>query len=369
MPPLPSDHPISADRAEEVWREDLTAVLLSATVVAGLFLDGWNHLNLQDGRLGSFFTPWHGLLYAGFTANAMWVISRNQHLWRADLRTNPAFHQVGRFHFRYPYALAGVVLVFTGMVGDLIWHTVLGEETDVARVIAPFHIILFLGASLLIAAPLRSAWYAPAVYPYHGGFVRLLPALLSIALLTASASFLFQWLSPFMEWTVTELDAVARIAPPPGQPGLQTTMAARVVLADILFVAPILLAMRRWSLPMGTATLSFGLVAFAMSALTSFDLVATCLGAVIGGVATDLAIRLTARNATSTRMFVVAVVAPLACWPAYFVLLRTVYDARWPVDFFLGASFLAALVGLVLAFLTGLPDAPEADEVAPASVT
>jgi len=49
------------------WREDLITSLLATTLVAGLFLDGWNHINLQNGALGSFFTVWHALLYTGFT--------------------------------------------------------------------------------------------------------------------------------------------------------------------------------------------------------------------------------------------------------------------------------------------------------------
>jgi hypothetical protein len=353
----PEDLPITPERIREIWREDLVAVLLSSTVIMGLFLDGWNHLILQKGRLGSFFTPWHGLLYAGFAANAAWVVSRNKHLWTKGVPTNPAFFAVGRFRLRYPYAVAGIGLVFFGMVGDLVWHTVLGEETDVARVIAPFHIVLFTGAALLIAAPLRSAWHAPAVYPHRGTFKELLPPILSVALLTAAGSFLFQWLSPFMDWTATSLGSLTGIAPQ--GPGLQTAMAARVVMADILLLAPVLLALRRWSLPWGTATATFTVVALAMTALTSFTYVGTALAALLGGAAADLVIERTRNCATSTTMFAVAVVVPLVCWPSYFVLLALVYDAHWPVDFYLGLSCLCAMAGLTLAFFASLPSFSE----------
>lgn len=339
--------------SQRIYREDAIAALLSVTVVGGLFLDGWNHLNLQNGRLGSFFTPWHGLLYAGFSANAMWVIYQNQHLWRADIPENPAFHRVGRYRLRYPFAMAGLLAVLAGMVGDLVWHTLFGEETNVARVIAPFHILLFLGAVLLIAAPLRSAWYAPFAYPRKITFVRLFPVVLAIALLTAAASFMLQWISPFMEWTASTPRSLD-IVPPDGAAGLQTIMAARIVLANVVFVTPILLVMRRWSLPFGTATTSFGVAALAMSALTSFDLVTTCLAAVLGGAATDLVIRATERRPVAAGMFAVALIAPAACWPLYFLLLREAYGADWPVDFYLGVSSAAALIGLVLAFFVGL---------------
>ena len=60
-----------------VWREDLVFALCASTIVIGLFLDGWNHINLQNGALGSFFTPWHGVLYAGFSITATWLALRN----------------------------------------------------------------------------------------------------------------------------------------------------------------------------------------------------------------------------------------------------------------------------------------------------
>ena len=59
-------------------REDRIAALLASWIVFGLFLDGWNHLNLQEGKLGPWLTPWHYNLYAGFTATMLWIVSR----WR-----------------------------------------------------------------------------------------------------------------------------------------------------------------------------------------------------------------------------------------------------------------------------------------------
>jgi hypothetical protein len=336
-----------------IWHDDLIAVLLSGMVIAGLLLDGWNHLVLQKGKLGSFFTPWHGLLYAGFTANAAWVISRNRHLWNKSVTPDPHLYKVGKYRLRYPFAVLGLTLVFFGMVGDLVWHTVLGEETDVARVIAPFHIILFFGASLLIAAPLRSAWHAPEEYPRRGDFVRLLPAILSILLLTVDASFLLQWMSPFLEWQATALGALTGIVPT--GPGLQTAMASRVILADILLIGPLLLAMRRWVLPPGTATLVFTVVALCMAGLTSFHLVATVGAACVGGIVADLTLWWARHRHTSVQMFLFAGVTPLVMWPLYFVILANAYDAHWPADFALGCSFLAAMIGMVVAFFGGMP--------------
>src|SRR3954451_12478268 len=69
-----------AMQTRTTWREDMVAALTGGLLVLGLFLDGWNHLNLQNGEAGSFLTPWHGLLYAGFNACAIWAITRNPRL-------------------------------------------------------------------------------------------------------------------------------------------------------------------------------------------------------------------------------------------------------------------------------------------------
>jgi hypothetical protein len=187
--------------AKAIWREDLITSLLSVTLVAGLFLDGWNHINLQNGALGSFFTIWHALLYAGFNATALWVVTRNPHLYTRGAKPAPYFHPILGIPLRYPLAIGGLALAMVGLFGDLAWHTAFGEETGVARVIAPFHLLLFAGAAGLASAPLRSAWYAPRFYPHDASFRRLLPPLLALTLVTCVAAFMFQWLDAFLDWT------------------------------------------------------------------------------------------------------------------------------------------------------------------------
>src|SRR5215208_6781269 len=97
------------------WRDDLVAAILGTTLVCGLFLDGWNHINLQNGALGDFFTIWHALLYAGFSATAGWVVSRNSHLYATGRRPKWYFHRVLGFPLRYPVAVAGIVVATIGL--------------------------------------------------------------------------------------------------------------------------------------------------------------------------------------------------------------------------------------------------------------
>jgi len=348
--------------AKAIWREDLITSLLAILLVAGLFLDGWNHINLQNGALGSFFTIWHALLYAGFNATALWVVTRNPHLYTRSAKPAPYFHPVLGIPLRYPLAIGGLALATVGLFGDLIWHTAFGEETGVARVIAPFHLLLFAGAAGLASAPLRSAWYAPRYYPSNASFRRLLPPLIALTLVTCVAAFMFQWLNAFLDWTPSV--EIGRIPPElAGNVRVRGTTefagAARVLVTNLILLAPYFLALRRWRLPFGSATLLFVGVSFPMSALTSFDLGATVVAALIGGLVADAIIDVFQPDAHETTGYrVMAAVTPLAMWTAYFLILRFVYVIEWPFDLWLGTTGLAAVSSLLLSFVAISPVIP-----------
>jgi hypothetical protein len=53
------------------WRRDLVTGALGVLLVAGVFTDGWAHLNRPG--LESFFTPWHAMLYSGLGIVTLWL--------------------------------------------------------------------------------------------------------------------------------------------------------------------------------------------------------------------------------------------------------------------------------------------------------
>lgn len=355
---------VGDEKSSHPWREDLIAALLATTLVFGLFLDGWNHINLQNGALGGFFTPWHGLLYAGFTATAMWVVTRNPHLYRRRSMPKPYFHQVMGVPLRYPLAVVGLLLAIIGVVGDAAWHTAFGEERGVARVIAPFHLMLFTGAVGLISAPLRSGWFAPQHYPRASSLRTILPPLLSLMLVTAVAAFMFQWLSAFIDWTPSiqvgrippHLSGDARVAGT-----VEFAAVARVLFTNLVLIAPMLLALRRWQLPFGSVTFVFTTVAVLMSALTEFDFAGTILAAAAGGLAADALIgwlRPSPERPLAYR--VIAGATPLALWTIYFLILIAAYDIVWPFDLWLGTVGVSVITGTLLSFLAVPPAMPAA---------
>jgi hypothetical protein len=342
-----------------LWREDLITALLATAMIIGLFLDGWNHINLQNGALGSFFTIWHACLYTGFTATGAWVITRNPHLYLRGAAPKPEFHYLLGFQLRYPFAVLGIAIAMVGMGGDAIWHTVFGTERGVARVIAPFHLLLFSGACLLIAAPLRSAWHAPDEYPAESSFRKIVPPLISLTLVTALAAFMFQWLSAFLDWTPSiQIDRI-----PTGishrdriEGTVEFAGTARIVVTNLILMAPILLALRRWRLPFGSVTFVFTAVALGMAALTSLRLGGTVLAATIGGLVADTLIQwLRPSPARPLAYRIIAVLVPIGLWTAYFLVLIVGYDIHWPLDLWLGTTGLAGLTAIVLSTLAVPP--------------
>lgn len=345
------------------WRDDLILALLATSLVFGLFLDGWNHINLQNGALGSFFTPWHAALYSGFTATGLWVLFRNRHLFDAEHQPRPYFHTVLGVPLRYPLAMAGLAIATVGLFGDIAWHTAFGQETGVARVIAPFHLLLFTGAALVVSAPLRSALYAPDYYPARSSFRTILPPLLSLTLVTALVAFMFQWLSAFVDWTPSL--SIGRIpADLAGNDRIQGTVefadVARVLVTNLILMAPVVFALRRWRLPFGSVAFLFGAVAVMMSGLSEYDRWGTIVAALAGGLACDaLVVWL---DVIGTRPFayrITAGITPIVLWTAYFGVLPTIHDVHWPLDLWLGTVGLAAVTGVLLSFVAVAPAPPK----------
>lgn len=349
-------------RANGPWRDDLITSLLATTLVTGLFLDGWNHINLQNGALGSFWTIWHALLYAGFNATAFWVVTRNPHLYTKGAKPAPYMHPILGLRLRYPLAIFGLGLAAIGLFGDIAWHTAFGEESGVARVIAPFHLFLFAGAAGLASASLRSGWYAPQFYPRESSFRTIFPPLLSLTLVTCVAAFMFQWLDGFLDWTPSLV--IGRLPLDlANDPRIRGTVefagAARVLMTNLILLGGVLLGLRRWHLPFGSITFLFVGVSFAMSALSSFDLGATVFAALVGGLVADFIIdRYWPDPQHALGYRVMAGATPLALWTTYFLILQLVYGIVWPFDLWLGTTCLAGLSGLLLSYIAIAPYVP-----------
>src|SRR5258708_8894371 len=137
-------------------RFDLLVNLLSAWIVAGLFLDGWYHNTVQN-KVESFVTPWHALLYSGLLATGIvltFTYVRNVeqgYNWRRALPR------------RYTAALVGFVLFGLSGIADFAWHSLFGFEFNVEALLSPPHLALAASLVPLLIGPFRADWVRQAV--------------------------------------------------------------------------------------------------------------------------------------------------------------------------------------------------------------
>lgn len=328
-------------------RFDTMAALFSAWLIGGLYLDGWAHHNVA--ALETFFTPWHAVLYSGFLAVAgLLVITWIRGLikgcaWQSALPTG------------YGLSLLGILVFAVGGGGDMVWHILFGIEEDVEALLSPTHLMLALGAGLIISGPFRASWRRS-----KPGSLRSWrsqgPMLVSVTLLLSLFTFFTQFAHPLVDaWATTEVLINHKLDALTGQ----TMGAASILLQTVLLVGFVLFTLQRWSwtLPPGGLTFIIGLNATFLSALhTEFRLIPA---AVLAGVMADLLltrIAPSAKHLGRVRFFALAV--PLVFYLLYFTALIMTGDIWWSAHMWLGSVVLAGLTGWLASFAFVPPPAP-----------
>jgi hypothetical protein len=320
----PAPRHLSAVGRRATWNADVVTGWCSLLLVLGLYLDG---------------TAWRGVLFLGFAGTAGWILTREQRPGSWSLRAVPAGYRVG---------LVGVGLAMVGVAGDAVWHGLLGAagpgQQDLARLVSPFHLVLFAGVCLLAGSVLRAAWSGPSPARV-AGLKAFWPVVVAVTLVAAVTAFLFRDLSPV---------AGARFAGT-----AQVDDLAGLLLHNLLFIGPVLLLLVRWQPPLGSFTVMAGSVAVALATQTGLGLVGLAGAAVLGGTAADVAVALL-RPSPERRWAAraVAVTAPAVYWTAHFALLTVGYGAGLALAHWLGAVLWASLSSFALALLMWPPAVP-----------
>lgn len=256
-----------------------------------------------------------------------------------------------------------------GGMADLVWHQLFGIEVDLEALFSPSHLVLFVGAFMVVSSPLRSAWHDPA--SRTPTFRQLLPALLSVTLMTALTSFFLMPLSPFVSGAGTA-EPYRFLAEHGGDLGpwlaeeIRLNGLASFLVTTVVLMAPALVLLRRWRLPAGSLTPLFVSVAALMAGVQAFQAGETVLAAVVGGVVADV---LVARLRPSTdrpgAFRTVGAVVPAVLWLAYFGSLAVFSGVGWSVELWAGVTAMSSLAGFALALLmfpSALPHDPSPAE-------
>jgi hypothetical protein len=333
-------------------------------LILGLFVDGWAHVNLPG--LETFFTPWHGLLYSGLLAGALWLAAlarrghRHGYPWRRAL-------PVG-----YPPAAVGVLAFGAGGIGDMLWHVAFGVETGLDALLSPTHLVLLTGGALVLTSALRAGWARP-LDPAGPSLRGELPAVLSLVLVTALAAFFLLYVSVF-----TGPAAAQELTPiPEGAPGHEAAELPAVaglsayLVTTALLVAPVLLAERAGRRPRGLIVLLVAVVAWlsvSVGGFTPYGTAAATAVTLAAAVAELLVARLDGVGMPETlRAPALAVTTTALVWTAQMLAVAATEGIDWPVELWSGVVLLSALaaasLGLVATWSPGahLQSAPTPD--------
>ncbi|MGI8875707.1 MAG: hypothetical protein ACR2KP_15575 [Egibacteraceae bacterium] len=335
-------------------RRDAVTAALAAWLIGGLLLDDYIH-NTRGDQLESFFTPWHGVLYSGFAACALWIalpMVEHDGRLRARLAALPDGYALG---------LLGAAIFAVGGVVDAVWHNMLGIEVDLEALLSPPHLVLFAGAMLVVTTPARAAWRRAGGSPNLRAFA---PALVSVTLATVLVSFFFMYASGLYDFHATarfvsvfhpggELADVAFLQDVLTGYGVVVRLATTVIL-----MVPVLLVVRRWTPPPGTFTALFAAYTAFMLVLGDFGQPEMAAAGLAAGVSADLLVAwLRPSVARPAAVRTVSAAVPAILWSAHFALLAGAGNLGWPFTIWGGVVLFAASAGYALSLLAVPPGA------------
>jgi hypothetical protein len=319
------------------WREDLITVIFGSWLTFGGFVDGYAHRNLDTPE--TFFTPWHAVLYSGYLAVALWLA------WLVIRNRPRAPSLFAAIPTGYGTSLAGVVLFMAGGIGDLVWHTIFGIEVSIDALLSPTHLMLLVGAVLILSGPLRAAWLDDDPPP---GLRAILPSVLAATMGAAELGFFFQ----YMDGTSI------RFMETPYIPGAETGYFAvvagvgSVLVTTIILMGALLLLMRRWALPFGAGLMLFGGFGVLMEMLEGFDFPQDLIAPVVAGLTVDFLTRWLRPGADRlASLRIVVFVVPVVMWAVHFGLFELYSEINWPVAVWSGLIIFAGLAGVGLSLL------------------
>ena len=327
--------------------EEVLGMLFGLWAIIGLFFDGWAHSHQKP---DSFFTPWHAVLYSGFTAAGMWSLWA---VWRRRMPSRTLLEVAPPGHLA---TLAGFLLFGVGAVSDLVWHEVLGVEVSTEALLSPTHLLLLLGGTIALSAPLRRALRSPST---EVSWREFLPALLSLTLLTSVGAFFLGYVSPFGSTAVafptvtTHTHDFSNLTPDVASQLRENWALGSFLVTTVVLVFPTLFALRRWSTPRGAFLFLYSFLFALQVGLGEFEQWPMLGVGVTVGVVVDASIR---RRMPSWLM---GALIPLSAWSTYFLFFHLQTGVGWSPELWAGVILLSAFLGGLLGSLVSDSTRPQ----------
>jgi hypothetical protein len=262
-------------------------------------------------------------------------------VWSNHIKGYPWSRSVPR---GYEFAVLGVGTFLVSGFLDLLWHLLFGIERSLSATLSPTHLMLALGIFLAASGPWRAAWLRPPIQQ-PGNLVQLLPMLVSLAYVLSILTFFTQYASPIVTSWADKQTPLQE---------MQELGVASILLATAIFIGVVLLAIRRWRLPLGSFTimLTINLILARVLANPSPPVLFVAVLAIINGLLIDalnLALKPSVERMTALRLF--AFLVPVVTEIIYFFAIQMLHGIAWVVHLWVGSIVLAGVVGLLLSYL------------------
>lgn len=310
---------------------DWMFTLGSLWFIGGLYLDGWAHAHIAE--LETFFTPWHAVLYSGFFATFLCAAYA---FWQSRTRPELKAYRLAFF--------AGLVFIAGGAL-DLVWHTTLGIEANIAALLSPPHMLLATSGFLIVTSPLRAAWNRSKPNA---------TAILSLAITYALLTFFLMYTVPVLQGTGVE-----------GGWQSKSNGVMGVLLSSVLMSGVLLFFMRRWTLPGGALLLILlpaQLALVVLDRLTPDVIQLYFLTVAISVLVLEILrsiLQPSVKRITAFRTM--AFLIPSVFALTYFLAVQMTGQMGWEIHLWLGAIFGAGVMGLLTSYLVLPPEiTPEA---------
>jgi hypothetical protein len=245
----------------------------------------------------------------------------------------------------YALSLLGVPLFTIAGAGDLVWHTLFGFEVGIEPLLSPTHLLLAFSAVLMITGPVRAVW---GRVDKRQGWRELQPALFSLATFLAVLTFFTSFAHP-----IVDANLVTNFV----SNSVKSRAVAGLLLQTVILMSVLLVAIRRWQLPIGSMTL---LIVVNTALMTVFsDTYILIPGALFAGVIADGLLwwlRPSVQRIDALRTF--AILVPMVYYAFYFATLGLTETITWSIHLWLGAIVMSGVVGLLLSYVLVGPQIP-----------
>lgn len=325
---------------------------LSLWFIGGIYTDGWAHNHLPS-SLETFFTPWHAALYSGFAVCALALF-----VWalRGRAKGAPVF-SCAAWRASLPegwfLSLVGAAVFAFGGGFDFVWHSLFGIEKDLEALVSPAHLVLAVGAFLMLSGPIRAAWHRRDNPSTAGQWASLA---ISFAATLSVITFMTMFAHPIRHMA-TGLHPSLAVTD-----YMQGRATAGFLFQMTLLTGLTLLAVRRWGrdLPPLFFGFIYGLNMLGMSMMLEGYEFRLIPAAIVAGLVADglnRELRPSERGGNSVRWF--AALVPASYSLGIFLTLLLTDDVWWSVHMWTGTVALSAIVGLLISVVAMPPRLPD----------